>query len=62
MLIITYMHKILFYFMSKRITVVLEQNTIKKLRELQAKQIKQSTSSVSFSKVINEILQKSLKN
>ncbi|MFQ5497793.1 MAG: hypothetical protein ACE5DU_07920 [Nitrosopumilus sp.] len=48
--------------MSKRITVVLEQNTIKKLRELQAKQIKQSTSSVSFSKVINEILQKSLKN
>ncbi|MFQ5781604.1 MAG: hypothetical protein ACE5GR_00945 [Nitrosopumilus sp.] len=48
--------------MSERITVMLDEGTIKKLRELQAKQIKESKASVSFSKVINEVLQKSMKN
>jgi len=56
------MNKVLFYFMSKRVTVVLELGTIKKLRELQAKQIQKSNVSVSFSRIINEVLQKSLKN
>ncbi len=48
--------------MSKRITVVLEDDILKKLRIIQAKQIKDSSVSVSFSKVINETLKKSLKN
>ncbi len=48
--------------MGKRITVVLDEDLLKKLRIIQAKQIKDSASSVSFSKVINETLKKSLKN
>ena len=48
--------------MSKRITAVLEDDILKKLRIIQAKQIKDSSVSVSFSKVINETLKKSLKN
>ena len=47
--------------MGNRITVVLDDNLIKKLREIQAKQIKESTKSVSFSSVINKILRKHLK-
>jgi hypothetical protein len=48
--------------MGKRITIVLEDDLLKKLRFLQSKQIKESTTTVSFSKVINETLQKALKN
>lgn len=48
--------------MGKRITIVLEDELLKKLRLLQAKQIRESTTSVSFSKIINEVLQKSFKN
>ncbi|MFQ5782176.1 MAG: hypothetical protein ACE5GR_03860, partial [Nitrosopumilus sp.] len=58
---ITYIHKKSISFMSERITVMLDQETITKLRELQAKKIKENKKSVSFSKVINEVLQKSLK-
>jgi len=47
--------------MAKRITIMLEDDLIKKLHEIQAKQIKQSTKSVSFSRVLNEVLRKSLK-
>lgn len=50
------------FVMGKRITVVLDEDLLKKLRALQAKQIKDSATSVSFSKVINETLKKSLKN
>ena len=50
------------FIMGKRITVVLEDDLLKKLRIIQAKQIKDSSASVSFSKVINETLKKSLKN
>ncbi|WP_371504233.1 hypothetical protein [Nitrosopumilus adriaticus] len=48
--------------MGKRVTVVLEDDILKKLRIIQAKQIKDSSASVSFSKVINETLKISLKN
>jgi hypothetical protein len=47
--------------MGKRITIVLEEDLIKKLHEIQAKQIKESTKSVSLSGVISETLKKGLK-
>jgi len=40
---------------------MLDDDLVKKLREIQAKQIKQSTKSVSFSRVLNEVLHKGLK-
>lgn len=46
--------------MAKRITVVLDDEIVKKLRHLQSRQIRDSAKSVSFSKVINEALKKSL--
>jgi hypothetical protein len=42
--------------MSKRVTVVLDDNIIKKLRILQAKKIKKTSKSVSFSSVIHDVL------
>lgn len=47
--------------MNQRITIMLDDDIIKKLRIIQAKQIKESAESVSFSKVINDYLAKSLK-
>ena len=47
--------------MSKRITIMLDDNNLKKLRGIQSKQIKESTSSISFSKVINQQLTKALR-
>jgi len=47
--------------MAKKITIMLDDGLLKKLHEIQAKQIKQSTKSVSFSHVLNEVLRKSLK-
>ncbi len=47
--------------MADRITIMLDSNIAKKIRTLQAKKIKESSSSVSFSRVINEILEKGLK-
>ena len=47
--------------MAKRITIMLDDDLVKKLYEIQAKQIKNSTKSVSFSHVLNEVLRKSLK-
>ena len=44
--------------MVKRITVMLDDDVIKKLRIIQAKQIRDSEKSVSFSKIINQQLQK----
>lgn len=46
--------------MSKRITVMLEDEVIKKLRIIQAKEIKDSSSAVSLSSVINDVLNKNL--
>ena len=47
--------------MSKRITVVLDDELVKKLRNIQSMKIRKSKKSVSFSSVINEELRKSLK-
>ncbi len=46
--------------MSERITIILDDGNIKKLRAIQAKKIKESTKSVSFSRVINDVLRKKL--
>ncbi len=40
---------------------MLEDDLVKKFHEIQAKQIKQSRKSVSFSRVVNESLRKGLK-
>ncbi len=50
-----------FVIMAKRITVVLDDELVKKLRNIQSKKIIKSKKSVSFSSVINEELRKSLK-
>ncbi len=47
--------------MGKRITIVLDDVLLKKLREKQAKQIKEFVDHVSFSRVVNETLRKCLK-
>jgi predicted transcriptional regulator len=47
--------------MGKRITVVLDDDLVKKLHEIQAKQIRETTKSVSFSSVLNETVRASLK-
>ena len=47
--------------MGTRITVVLDDDLLKKLREKQAKLIKESVKSVSFSSVLNDTLRKSIK-
>ena len=47
--------------MAKRITIMLEDDLVKKFHEIQAKQIKQYTKSVIFSRVLNEALRKSQK-
>ncbi len=48
--------------MAKRVTIVLDDELDKKIRSIQAKQIIQSAKSVSFSRSLNEILRKGLKN
>ncbi len=47
--------------MSKRVTIVLDDDLDKKLRLRQAKIIQQEQSSCSFSRVLNETLRKFLK-
>ncbi len=47
--------------MGERITIIVTDDLLKKLHELQANQIKQSNKSVSFSRVLNEVLLKGLK-
>ena len=47
--------------MAKRITIMLDDDLLKKLHDMQAKQIKESTKSVSFSAVMNETLRAKLK-
>ncbi|MDH3277175.1 MAG: hypothetical protein OEL77_02960 [Nitrosopumilus sp.] len=48
-------------FLSKRITVMLDDEIVKKLHELQAKQIRENSESVSFSGVLNETLRANIK-
>jgi len=45
---------------SKRITVVLDDEVVKKLRIIQSKKISKSIEHVSFSEVVNDELRKSL--
>ena len=47
--------------MAERITIMLNSDIAKKLRNLQAKKLKATSSSVSFSRVINEVLEKGLR-
>ena len=47
--------------MGKRITVVIDEDLVKKLHEMQARQIRESGKSVSFSRVLNELVRKNLK-
>jgi predicted CopG family antitoxin len=47
--------------MAKRVTIMLDEDLLKKLHDIQAKKIKETTESVSFSEVLNETVRKSLK-
>ena len=47
--------------MAKRLTIMLDDDLAEKLREKQAKLIKESKSSVRFSRVLNEAVRKGLK-
>ncbi len=47
--------------MSKRVTIVIDDDIDKKLRFRQAKMIQQNQTAYSFSKTLNEVLRKSLK-
>lgn len=47
--------------MSRRITVVLEDELVKKLRNRQAKEFLKSKNVVSFSQIINNIVRENLK-
>jgi len=47
--------------MAKRVTIMIDDEIAKRIRIIQAKQIKEFTKSVSFSKVINQQLEKALK-
>ena len=46
---------------SKRITIMIDEEVLKKLRDLQAKQIRETSESVSLSAVLNQMLRKNLK-
>lgn len=47
--------------MTKRVTIMIDDDNDKKIRNRQAKYIMSSQVSVSFSKVVNEVLRKGLK-
>ena len=47
--------------MAKRVTVMIDDDLVKKLRDIQAKQIKESIHSVSFSRILNEVVRKGIK-
>jgi predicted transcriptional regulator len=47
--------------LGKRITIVLDDDLVKKLHEIQAKLIRETTKSVSFSSVLNKIVRENIK-
>ena len=47
--------------MTKRVTIMVDDDLLKKLHEIQAKKIKETSESVSFSAVMNECLDAGLK-
>lgn len=48
--------------MPERKTIVLDDEVIKKIRNKQAKKIKDTASAVSFSSIVNEMLSECMKN
>jgi len=54
-------HVNVFVIMSKRITIVLDDDLVKKLRIIQSKKISKLIKHVSFSRVINDELRKAVK-
>lgn len=59
-LVLPYVDKVVI--LAQRITIMLDDDLSKKIRQQQAKVIKDTNSSVSFSHMINEILRAGLKN
>lgn len=49
------------YSMGKRITVIIDEDLLKKLYEKQSKQIKENLTHISFSRVLNDVLRKCIK-
>ncbi len=49
------------YLMSKRITIMIDDDLDRKLRLIQAKEIQNTSSSVSYSGTLNKVLRNSLK-
>jgi hypothetical protein len=47
--------------MTKRVTIMIDDDNDKKLRDIQSKEIKDTQGSVSYSRVLNDVLHKSLK-
>jgi len=47
--------------MTKRVTIMLDDDNDKKLRMIQSKQIAKEQASFSFSRVLNDVLRKGLK-
>jgi predicted transcriptional regulator len=47
--------------MSKRVTIMLDDEVDRKLRSIQAREIQLSSSSVSYSETINKVLKSNLK-
>ena len=56
-----YYESLILIFMTKRITIMIDDDLDKKLRLKQAKLITSDSSTHSFSSVLNEVLRKSLK-
>lgn len=52
---------IFYYNMTKRVTIMIDDDNDKKLRDLQSKRIREEQCSVSYSRVLNDILSRSLK-
>ena len=44
------------------VTVIIDDDVLQKLREIHAKKIQRTYRNISFSRVVNEILRKGLKN
>ena len=47
--------------MSRRVTIMIDDDLAKKIRTLQAKRILSTSSAVSFSKILNDVARKGLK-
>ena len=60
-MILNYQISVVHTSMSKRITIMIDDDLDKKLRTYQAKQIEKIQKTYSYSKAINDILRKSLK-